>query len=690
MLLKFNTHPLGSINTRNTATGQVKTRTTASWGSQSGTMSNPRGASANIDMYNPIYDRLDEGSIIEDWIPRDAAGLNQMFSLMYNRDPYAGAVVDIIADLIWDDFELTGIEDQEIKKVYYDCLTNMNIVSALPGITKEFLVLGRSINSMIWDKSRGIFTDLISHDQSFVRITPIPVYGFDPKLDLIASPGLRKFLESNDARDLDAKQALPTNYIKQLMAGNQGTEGVPLDPISTLFLPRRTFNYDYIGTSLYTRLISFWALEKALINATMSAARRRAGPILHVKAGIENQWRPSDAELSEIAGLFLSADQDPVGAVVTTRNGIDTQEVRSGTDIYKWSDEWQMLTEGKMRALGANESLLSGEATYSNQETARTFLMEKAGALRDTITNRLFYRKLFPLIARLHGFVKSKDGIKSGVKPTQREVLSIPESELIMPTIRWKKDLAPASNSAKLDLMEKLEEKGVPITIKNWASAGGINLSDQITELQLDAELRRKINEYRQSYNTDPAVEAQKHFVNSLRNLSTAGVKKQLRGLKNNLGSLNEFPFWDRDGAFAGVTAKDMNKVVGHFDPNSNEVKRLLDPHSLRRLILEKLNHEDKAAIAHYLMFRTGFTPMAPALTAEQLYQITGAVEKFATEELKDVPKEKLIEIVNAEIKTIKSCDANHKKAALESLQSLANKIHSGDGLKGKNLFSGI
>lgn len=688
--MKFNTHPLGSVNNRNVATGQVRTRTTANWGSQSGTMGNPRGASANIDMYNPIYDRLDEGSIIEDWIPRDASGLNQMFSLMYNRDPYAGAVVDIIADLIWDDFELTGIDDNEIKKVYYDCLTNMNIVSALPGITKEFLVLGRSINSMIWDKSRGIFTDLISHDQSFVRITPIPVYGFDPKLDLIASPGLRKFLESNDARDLDAKQALPTNYIKQLLAGNQGTEGVPLDPISTLFLPRRTFNYDYIGTSLYTRLISFWALEKALINATMSAARRRAGPILHVKAGIENQWRPSDAELSEIAGLFLSADQDPVGAVVTTRNGIETGEVRSGTDIYKWSDEWQMLTEGKMRALGANESLLSGEATYSNQETARTFLMEKAGALRDTITNRLFYKKLFPLIARLHGFVKTKDGIKSGVKPTQREVLSIPESELIMPTIRWKKDLAPTSNTSKLDLMERLEEKGVPITIKNWASAGGINLSDQITELQLDAELRRKINEYRQSYNTDPAVEAQKQFVNSLRSLSTAGVKKQLRGLKNNLGSLNEFPFWDTDGVFAGVTAKDMNKVVGHFDPNSNEIKRLLDPHSLRRLILEKLNHEDKAAIAHYLMFRTGFTPMAPALTSEQLHQITSAVEKFAMVELKDIPKEKLIEIVNSEIKTIKSCDASHKKAALESLQSLADKIHNGDGLKGKNLFSGI
>lgn len=688
MFLKFNTHPYGSLS-QQSATGNVRQRTQANWGSGSGNMGSPRGAGANIDMYNPIYDRLDEGSIVEDWIPRDAAGLNQMFGLMYHRDHIAGSVVDIISDLIWDDYELHGIDDPEIKKVYLDCLTNMNILSALPGITREYLVLGRSVTSMIWDKNRGLFTDLISHDQSFLRITPIPVYGMDPKLDLLASPGLKRFLDSTDPRDLDAKQAIPSGYVKSLL--NAGAEGVPLDPISTLFLPRRVFNYDYIGTSLYTRLISFWALEKALINATMSAARRRATPILHVKAGIENQWRPSDAELQEIAGLFMSADQDPVGAVVTTRNGIDATEVKSGTDLYKWSDEWQMLTEGKMRALGANDSLLSGEATYTNQDAARNFLMEKANALRDTITHRLFYRKLFPLIARLHGFVKDKGSIKSGVKPTQREILAIPESDLIIPTIKWKKDLVQSANVSKLDILEKMEEKGVPITLKNWASAGGVSLADQIGELEVDAELRRRISEYKQSYNTDPAVEAQRRFVDSVRSLSTAGVKKQLRGLKNNLGSLNSYPFWDKQGVFASVSAKDMNKIVGSFDPNSNEVRRLLDVSSLRRLLLQQLNNEDKAAVAHYLLFRTGLTPLAPALDEKQIHMITSAIESFATLELRDVPREKLIEIVNAEIKTIKSCDSQHKKKAMESLQNTLAKIGGGnDGLTGSKVFSGI
>jgi hypothetical protein len=700
-LLKFNQHPYHSGRGASTATGNY--RSSSTHGGRQHTVANMgggqgggyRGGGANIDMYNPIYDRLDEGSIIEDWIPRDAAGLNQMFSLMYHRDPIAGSVVDIVSDLIWDEFDLTGVDDPEIKKVYLDSMTNMNILGALPALTKEFLVLGRSITSMIFDSKRGVFTDLISHDQSFVRITPIPILGYDPKLDLIPSPGLKKFLESTDPRDLDAKQAIPASYVQAMSQG--ATEGVPLDPISTLFMPRRVFNYDYIGTSLYTRLISFWALEKALINATMSAARRRASPILHVKVGIDNVWRPTDGELSEIAGLFLSADQDPVGAVVTTRNGVDTQEIKSGTDLWKWSDEWQMLTEGKMRALGANDSLLSGEATYTNQEAARSFLMEKASALRDVITNRLFYKKLFPLIARLHGFVKDKSAIKSGVKPTQREILSIPESDLIMPTIRWRKDLVSNGNQAKLDILDKMEEKGVPITIKNWAAAGGINLQDQMSEMEIDADIRKRISEWRKDHTAEdfnPAAEAQRKFIDSLRATATAGIKKQLVGLKNEMGALNRYPFWAKNGTFAGITAKEVNKVVSQIDPSSNKPRVLLDALAIKNWLVSEYKDPDKAAIAHYLLFRTGLTPLAPALEKNQIEAISKSVDEVATSYVtQGASALQMTEIVNTELKTIRSCDNSLKKQSHDRLMETLSKIHvPADGIRttASSLYSGF
>ncbi len=691
MLLKFNQHPYyAGNNQQSTTAGVARHRSNQSTVANNGGY---RGSGANIDMYNPIYDRLDEGSIIEDWIPRDASGLNQMFSLMYHRDHIAGSVVDIISDLIWSDFDLVGIDDPEIKKVYLDSMTNMNILAALPALTKEFLVLGRSVTSMIFDSRKGVFTDLISHDQSFIRMTPIPVFGYDPKLDLLPSPGLKKFLESSDPRDLDAKQAIPAGYI-QAMAGGS-TEGIPLDPISTLFMPRRVFNYDYVGTSLYTRLISFWALEKALINATMSAARRRSSPILHVKVGLENQWRPTDGELSEIAGLFLSADQDPVGAIVTTRNGVEASEVKSGTDFYKWSDEWQMLTEGKMRALGANDSLLSGEATYTNQESARSFLMEKASSLRDVITNRVFYRKLFPLIARLHGFVKNGGEVKSGVKPTQRELLSIPESDLIIPTIVWRKDLVQDANTAKLDILEKMEEKGVPITIKNWAAAGGINLNDQLSEMDIDTQIRNKIAEWKRNsavQDFDPATEAQRKFIQDLKTTATAGIKKQLRGVKNEMGSAASYPFWSKDGTFANITAKELNTVVKGIDPSSDNARVLLDALAMRNYLVTILKDPSKAATAHYLLFRTGLTPIAPALEKNHIGKISEAIDKAAVEYVTGGASAiQMAEIVNTEIKTIRSCDSIHKAEAMKSLQSTVSKLYATqDRVSGSSLYSGM
>jgi len=142
-------------------------------------------SAADVDRYNPIRDRLDEGSVVEDWIPRDASGLDEMFRLMYHRDHIAGVVVDLIADLIWSDFELTGIEDPVIRNLYEDSMNAIDVIATLPDITREFLVLGRTVSSMIFDKSRGIFKDVVSHDPSFVRLTPIPIKGFDPKIDLI-------------------------------------------------------------------------------------------------------------------------------------------------------------------------------------------------------------------------------------------------------------------------------------------------------------------------------------------------------------------------------------------------------------------------------------------------------------------------------------------------------------------------
>ena len=339
-------------------------------------------SSPNVEKFNPVRDRLDEGSVIEDWIPRDASGLNEMFKLMYHRDHIAGTIVDLLAETIWSDFDLLGIDDPEMRDVYLNSMHSVDPETSMPDLLREFLVMGRTASSMIFNPSNGLIVDLASHDPGLIRVTPIPIKGFDPKIDLIPSPALRQFVESNDPRDVDARKILPEAFIqaiKQASGGggsgggpislsggspygghNQGPSigGIQLDPVNTLFLARRRFSFDYVGTSLFTRIINFWALEKALINSSVISARRRARAILHVKMGIDGTWEPSPEEMSNMVGLWTMADEDPHGAVVVTRTGVDTNEIRQGNDFYKWADEWTMLNEGKLRALGANEALL--------------------------------------------------------------------------------------------------------------------------------------------------------------------------------------------------------------------------------------------------------------------------------------------------------------------------------------------
>lgn len=1080
---------------------------------------------ATVDRYNPIRDRLDEGSIVEDWIPRDASGLDEMFKLMYNRDHIAGVIVDLISELIWSDFDLVGVQDPVILNVFRDTMEAIDPITAGPEITRELLVIGRSISSMIFNKERGIFNDIISHDPSFVTLTPIPIKGFDPKIDLIPSPAMRAFVESNDPRDIDARKALPPAYIAAIKAASSGSGGtsgfrssqtylgssnrnesgggIPLDPINTLFLTRRTFGYDTLGTSLFTRLITFWALEKALINSTMASARRRTRSILHVTAGIDNIWEPTAQEMDNIAGMYIQADEDPVGAVVVTRTGVNTNEIRSGSDFYKWSDEWALLNEGKLRALGANDALLclsgdtliptmehgiiridtfgkrsvdeslttvgstgidttkkwlysgngrviqlktnsgnnikctpdhqilvlvnndlvwkkakdlklddylciskekctrqsaltldlitpqklkmahslneqilkptsmtpdlayimgmlvsegcidderirvsntdltilggvkdkllrvfgtninvainkstqkdridkhgvfwrsnkqcwelcvwskiiasyfnqlgisisngtisrekivpwsilqsdeesqlsylaayvdgdgtvkrngkelviysysnellnqtqimlnshgidsavrwkylrttcgnaynlckklasyshsskfnnliepefpdrgygiitagirkivneryvkqvqnvgsvflnddgqevlvrkfgkrdvtrwehllyrsynaneyndflgflkeislkeynkildlfskkfkytslksieymddnldvfdiqmncnpsfvanglivhnSGDATYNNQESARMFFMEKVLRLRESLTQKIFYNRLFPLIARIHGFRKRSTAelahgirINSGTEPssnlTQRQALEIPKSQLILPTISWRKELVNKVDVAQLDVYDRLEEKGVPIHLRDWAAAGNVDLDFQMEALENDADIRQQVNKWKKAYEVPAeegaADEARLEFIHSLKNLAHSNLKQVLGSKIKELGPLSSYIFWSNTGTIGPLKALELSGFLETVTPENNSYKVLADTNMLRHKLMQHFESQVKAEIAYYLIYRTGLTKTKPVLSNDALGVIADQIKR--------------------------------------------------------------
>jgi len=649
------------------------------------------GSSAIVDRYNPVRDRLDEGSIVEDWIPRDASGLDEMFKLMYHRDYIAGTMVDLLADMLWSDFDLVGIKDPTIKNIYMESMSSVDVMSTMPDITREFLVLGRTISSWIFDKERGIFRDLVSHDPGLVRLQPIPIKGYDPKIDLIPSPAMRAFVDSTDPRDVEARKLLPEAYLKAVRGasgssvsawgggggGGGGNGGaIPLDPINTLFVARRRFNFDYIGTSLFTRLITFWALEKALINATVSSARRRSRPILHVKTGIENVWEPTSEEMDAIGGMFIQADEDPVGAVVVTRTGVDTNEVRSGTDFYKWADEWSLLNEGKLRALGANDALLSGDATYSNQESARSFFMERAAYLRDQLTSRIFYAKMFPLLARIHGFTKTSEAhlahgirVKGSEGPkSQRDSLNIPDSDLIIPTIQWRKELVSGVDTSMLDVYERVADKGVPIHLRQWAAASNVDLDAQMLDLEADADLRKRVGKWKSSFENEGGGEMQEaklEFINSLRALSQTNLQRVVTSSVKDLGNISKYIFWNREAKLGRLSANEMATVMKEIMGSSdNSYKVLGDSFALTVKLRHSLQDNVKADIAHFLMWRTGLTPVRPALNGDTIVELSKAIEAALDQYANNGSVYQLAKVAEQELAAISTCRPRKETSA--------------------------
>ena len=544
------------------------------------------GGQYDVSRYNPVHDHLEIGSIVEDWMPRDQSGMSQLWRLIYLRDAIVGPAIDLYSNLPYSECRLTGIKDPAILRVYEDTMERLDIVTMMPDLVREFLMIGRFCASLIFDARLGVFTDWIVHDPDFLRIEPIPVRGFDPKIDLVASPAMKSFLQSQDPRDLAARSALPPHYFEQFES-----QGIyRLDPLNTIFVPRRAGPYDYVGTSFLTRIVNFWALEKSLVESTVTNARRRTRAITHVAIGLENIWEPTPEELDAIAGLFIQADEDPVGAVVTTRTGVETNEVKSGADFWKLSDEWAFLTEGKMRALGISDAFLSGDATYNNMETSLSIFMESLRTLRQYMDRRVFYEKIFATLARVHGFVKHDSRSKNirGLGPNlnYEKALQIPREDLIMPKIQWNKKLQPEGDMNFMEMLQTADAAGVPVTIKQWASAASINLDETMAELPEDAILRKKIGEWRKQFTGSAALEQE---------------------VMSSASKLTSLPVWDDNGRFVSLSADKALEVVSHFFSNHKNVMKLTDKKEIMRTISGMVDGDAaKTELMAYLLKRIG------------------------------------------------------------------------------------
>lgn len=292
---------------------------------------------------------------------------------IYFHDPIAGAAVDLKANLPWSDFNLIGATEDQLK-VFMDTIERLNLKTLHVEMSTDQMVSGAFLGSLVY--KNGGFSDVIPFDYAYAKVTPNPLYSEDPVIQVEVSPELKSFVNSNIPAVKEIHSRLPQDIMTALRTAKE----IDLDPLSTIYLPRTSLSTIQTGVSYFRRILPLYLIERVLYRGTLSEVTRRQRSTLHITAGDED-WIPTSEELSEIVGLFQSTEMDPISSVVATRNSIQTQEIRSAGDFFKWTDVADQLSFMKMRALGINESFLSGDASY-NCVSGDTLIPTENGLLR--------------------------------------------------------------------------------------------------------------------------------------------------------------------------------------------------------------------------------------------------------------------------------------------------------------------
>ena len=437
----------------------------------------------------------------------------------------------------------------------------------MPSLTVDYLVLGAFVGTLVFNESTAVFDRILPHNIDNCKITNIPIHGVDPVIDLVPSEDLKNLFKSKDERVLAILNKLPQNLTEGFKKGQ-----VALEPASTIYIARNNFSTRSQGLSLYRRLLPIYFLEKVMLRGTIEAASRRMRGILHLRVGDDN-WEPTADNLNDLANLFQQADSDPINAIVATRQSIETNEVRQGQDFWRYDEIYDTVSSWKMRALGANEAFITGEASYNSLEQSLSVFMEQIRSYRSRVTREFFYQKVFPGIAVANNFVKdtrfsvtgnyenyglrnsrikqagdkSYYGVCAGDMHTKLdEIDDITKYQI--PTLVWHKQLKPEADDHYMDMLSRASEQGIPVPIRMMATAAGLNLDKILEGQEEDLSVRQKVADYVSEINSGNTVTSA--FGNGVKRRSLkdrlAGMKEEDANFKRNKSG-NKVPMSARE-----------------------------------------------------------------------------------------------------------------------------------------------
>lgn len=488
------TEPIGAVSAGKTP-GGTRGKKNADFVSESGM--SPTGMPNTTLSSMPLA--IDMAPLLTGFAPRQE---NEMFYRlyrdMYYYEPVCGSAADLMSMLPFSEFTLGGIQNPKILRKYSEVIERLSLKTMLPEVSLDYLVLGAHCSSLLYDSANKVFTDTMPYAIENLTVTTLPFYSQDPIIEVKFPAEVLKVLNRTGDR-MDKVRHLVGDAVFQKI--QQGT--LELDPLSTVYIPRKTFSTTDSGSSYFRRVLPLYLIEKNLYRGTLVESGRRQRGILHLTLGDGETWEPTVQDLEFMTELFMNADADPLGAIIATRQGVEVNEFRQGGDFWKVTDFTDTALSHKLRALGISEAFLSGDANWNTADTSLTVFLDMIRSYREMLTRKLFYDKLFPLISLLNGYTITSKGkiversdYMSTLSPEQALHALNDGSRLFIPTISWSKSLKAEGDSQYMEMLNTMSEKGVPIPMRIMAAAGGLNLENLIQQQDEDIDLRKKISDY--------------------------------------------------------------------------------------------------------------------------------------------------------------------------------------------------
>jgi hypothetical protein len=443
------------------------------------------------------------------WLPTNRGQMNRYARMFYKLDPVVGTVLDMICDLPWGEFTLSGPEiDGSIKSAMETAVQETDLLAKLPYLLREFFVTGEAIPHLYFDSSNGIWNHLHLHNPDQIEVLHAPFIPMEPVMQFKPDPDLRKVVVSQDPMIQEVRAQMPATVINSILDGSN----IPLSPVNVTLLARKMHDYDVRGTSILTRLWRVFAYEDAIFNAAIATARRQAGPLKVAKMGDAGSgYIPPPEQEAKLLRLIAQQEID-VNAWLVWNYAVQFELVGVQERVMPITQHYPLIEQIKLAALGVNKAFINGEASFSSAAAGLTVFLQRLKALREMVVNRWILPKFFGVMALANDWVKTTeaeraDGVR--IKRSSKELLD--QGRYITPKLEWKKTLDPNIESERIQAIQTLEQIGCKFSRRTKMSLVGVDSEDErkqvIAEAKEDSALIASDPQIAQMIGAAPAPE---------------------------------------------------------------------------------------------------------------------------------------------------------------------------------------